>query len=126
MSFLLPVLLVLHVLPAAFWFGATGVLSNLGIKGATLPLRGPQLGSSTAAIVFGAALWWLLHRGSWGPSEQVLAAGALAAILAAMIQQFVAWPAAKTAPARFAAAQRASAVLVILALVAMVIFRFVM
>jgi len=124
MSFLLPALLVLHVLPAAFWFGTTGVLANLGVQGASLPLRKPQLGSSIAAIGFGAGLWWLLHRGNFGPSEQLLAAGALAAIVAATIQQFVAWPAAATAPARFAIAQRTSAVLVILALVAMVIFRF--
>jgi hypothetical protein len=125
MRFLLPLVLVLHVLAASFWLGVTGVFSNLGAKGASLPLRAPQFASSIAAILFGAALWWLLHPDRFGAPEHVLAVGALAAIVAAILQQAIAWPAARIAPAKFGVAQRISGGLLILALVQMIIFRFV-
>ncbi len=124
MRFFVPLVLVLHVLPAAFWLGVTGVLSNLGVKGAAMPMRKPQLASSISAILFGTLLWSLLHRSTFGTPEQMLAVGALAAIIAVIIQQLIAWPAAASAPAKFAAAQRVSAILVAVALVQMIIFRF--
>ena len=125
MSLLYPFLLVLHVLPATLWLGVTAVASNLGARGASLPLRKPQLASSIAAILFGAALWWTLAPEGLGPREQSLGIGALAAVIAAILQQAVAWPAAARSRATFAVAQRVSGVLLVLALIQMVIFRFV-
>lgn len=120
----MPILLVLHVVPAAFWFGATGVISSLGAEAARLPLRRPQGAAAIVAMIVGAALWLAAGHALAGPGEILLATGALAALAAFALQQGVAWPSAKRAGDGlngFAAAQRASAVLLILALVAMIV-----
>ena len=36
MQYVVPILVILHVLPGAFWLGATGVLARLGAYGAGL------------------------------------------------------------------------------------------
>jgi hypothetical protein len=77
--------LVLHVLSGVFWAGTTFALARLGGNQASYLLR-PQLGAAAIAIVTGALLWYLLHRGSEGTSERVLATGAVFALIAAGVQ----------------------------------------
>jgi hypothetical protein len=77
--------LVLHVLSGVFWAGITFALARLGGNQASYLLR-PQLGAAAIAVVTGALLWYLLHRGSEGTSEYVLAIGAVFALVAAGIQ----------------------------------------
>ena len=124
MDYLIPILLILHILPATFWLGVSGVLSNLGESGASLPLRRPQTVSAIAAMLMGSALWAKLHGLNLGGSQTTLVGGACCAVAAFLIQQSIAWPAAKNAPADFAIAQRIAGILLILALIAMVGARF--
>ena len=77
--------LVLHVVSGVFWAGSTFALARMGGDQARKFLR-PQLGAAAAAIVTGVLLWYLLHRGSEGTSERVLATGAIFALIAAGIQ----------------------------------------
>jgi hypothetical protein len=77
--------LVLHVLSGVFWAGTTFALARLGGNQARYLLR-PQLGAASIAIVTGALLWYLLHRGGEGTSEYVLAIGAVFALIAAGVQ----------------------------------------
>jgi hypothetical protein len=129
MSLLIPLLIVAHVVPAVFWVGSTAVLARMGPAGTSLQLRGPQTGASAVAIVFGLILWFLMHSGEPGKAEYVLGAGGLCALLAFAVQQGVAWRSLRAGRSngagRFAAAQRLSAVLLVLALISMVIFRYV-
>src|ERR1700691_744816 len=73
--------LVLHVLSGGFWSGTTFSLARLGGNQASYLLR-PQPGAAAIAVVTGALLWYLLHRGSEGTSEYVLAIGAVSALFA--------------------------------------------
>jgi hypothetical protein len=120
---------VLHVLPGAFWFGATGVLARLGPGGAALNLRAAQAGAAAIAVLGGLGLWSIQHRELVGASALLLAAGAVGGILAVLIQQILAWPAAAKATAsgasRFAVVQRVSLGLLALALTAMLLARYV-
>jgi hypothetical protein len=79
------VALVLHVLSGVFWAGSTFALARMG-GNQVLGLLRPQLGAAAVAIISGAVLWVLLHRGSEGVAERVLAAGAVFAIIAAGVQ----------------------------------------
>jgi hypothetical protein len=79
------VALVLHVLSGVFWAGSTFALARMGGNQA-LRLLGPQLGAAAVAIVSGAVLWFLLHRGGDGPAERILAAGAVLAVVAIGVQ----------------------------------------
>jgi len=81
----LVVTLVLHVLSGVFWAGSTFTLARTGGAGAEKLFR-PQMRAALVAVLTGALLWHLLHRGSPGTTEYVLAAGALAAVVAAGIQ----------------------------------------
>jgi hypothetical protein len=129
MQYLVPTLVVVHVLPGAFWFGATGVLARLGPRGAALTLRAAQAGGAGIAILGGLGLWFVERREIVGASGVLLAAGALGAILAFLFQQIIAWPAAAKATDAgalwFAAAQRVSLGLLALALTAMLLARYV-
>ena len=79
------VAVVLHVLSGVFWAGSTFALARLGGNQARQFLR-PQLGAAAVAIVTGVLLFYLLHRGSEGSSEDILAAGAVFAFIAAGVQ----------------------------------------
>jgi hypothetical protein len=79
------VTLVLHVLSGVFWAGSTFTLARTGGAGAEKLYR-PQMGAAAVAILTGGVLWHLLHRGSPGNTEYILALGALAAVVAAGIQ----------------------------------------
>lgn len=79
--------LALHVLSGVFWAGSTFVLARTGDGRQAISLFGPQMGAATVAVLSGAVLWHLFHgTGYFGPQEQVLAVGAIAAIIAAGIQ----------------------------------------
>ena len=75
----------LHVLSGVFWAGSSFTLARTGGAGADLLFR-PQMGAAAIAVVTGGYLWHLAHDGAFGPSEQVLAAGALCALIAAGVQ----------------------------------------
>jgi hypothetical protein len=77
--------LVLHVLTGVFWAGSTFALARIGGNQAGHLLR-PQLGAAAVAILSGALLWYLLHRGGDGLSERILATGAVFALIAAGVQ----------------------------------------
>jgi len=70
----------------------------------------------------------LLHRGEFGPPEQLLGAGAAFAAVAALLQEVAWWSARRTNDqigATFAPCQRLSALLLALALIVMLVFRFI-
>jgi hypothetical protein len=77
--------LVLHVLSGVFWAGSTFVLARTGGYQADQFFR-PQMGAATGAVLTGALLWFLLHRGSTGIQEYILGVGAVCAVLAAGVQ----------------------------------------
>src|SRR5262249_61245027 len=85
MQVTLIVTLVLHVLSGVFWAGSTFTLARTGGAGADKLFR-PQMGAAVVAVLTGAALWHLVHAGRPGPTEYVLAAGALSAVAAAGVQ----------------------------------------
>jgi hypothetical protein len=124
--------LSIHVVTAVFWAGVTLVLARTGGAGGERLFR-PQQGSAIVTVVFGVILWGLLHRGGFGGMERVLAAGALAAVIAAGVQGAMGGPAVrrlKTDPsdaqarARLAAAQRIASVLLAIALICMVTAKY--
>lgn len=80
--------LSLHVLSSVFWAGSSFTLARTGGLGGE-KLLFPQIGAATIAIVTGATLWRLVHEGSFGPSEQILAGGAIAALAAIAVQVIV-------------------------------------
>jgi hypothetical protein len=75
----------LHVLSGIFWAGSTFVLARIGGAGAQQLAR-PQMGAAGVAVVTGGILWSLVHAHSFEPQEQILALGALCAIIAAGLQ----------------------------------------
>jgi hypothetical protein len=125
----------LHVLPAVFWAGTTFVLAGTG--GAEAERLVPaQIGALIVTIVAGMGLWRLTHPAGFGMTEQVLAAGAGCAVLAALIQVSLALPAARslktaspTAAALFrrkvAIAERLASLLLAVTILCMVATRYV-
>ncbi|HEY1958364.1 MAG TPA: hypothetical protein VGH28_22260 [Polyangiaceae bacterium] len=76
------VVLAIHVLAATFWAGSTFTLARIGGKSAGA-LFGPQMGAAAASIVAGGYLWHTLFVSG---GHAVLGAGALAAVVAAIVQ----------------------------------------
>jgi uncharacterized membrane protein len=86
MQILLLVLIVLHVLTGVFWAGSTFVLARTGGANAE-HLAFPQFGAAIATMLMGIAVWALALRTVPPiPSLHVLGAGALCAVLAAVVQ----------------------------------------
>ena len=85
MQAMLIVTLVLHVLSGVFWAGSTFALARIGGNLADCFFH-PQMGAAAVAIVTGGVLGFLLHRGTPGIQEYLLAIGALCALLAAGVQ----------------------------------------
>ena len=77
--------LVLHVLSGVFWAGTTFALARTGGNDAK-QLFGPQMGAATVAVLTGALLWFLLHRGDLGTQGYLLAIGTFCAFLAIGVQ----------------------------------------
>jgi hypothetical protein len=79
------VLLGLHTLAALFWLLSSFVLARARVAGSARMFRW-QMAAATLAIFTGGGLWSMFHRSVFGPSEMILAAGALCAIAAAGVQ----------------------------------------
>jgi len=130
----LTIAISLHILAATFWAGSTFALARMAGNGSEQLLR-PQLGAAVVAIGSGAYLWHSLHEGSFGTSEQLLATGAVAALLAFGIQAVVVGGALRAlrvagsgdavVRSRVAFAYRSTAVLLAVAAVAMAAARYV-
>ncbi|RZJ13734.1 MAG: hypothetical protein EOP39_00275 [Rubrivivax sp.] len=123
-------LLALHALSGVFWAGTTFTLVRSGGQGMAA-LRRPQTGASLIAIASGIGLWAIAHRRAFGSFERGLAVGAIAAVLAGVLQ-FVGHRQAQRAEApgsgvRIAplGAQRAAAGLLAVAVAAMVCARYI-
>ena len=85
MQIALIVALSLHILSSVFWAGTSFVLARTGGIGGEQLFR-PQMGAAVIAVLSGGYLWHLVHAGSFGSAEQILAAGALCALVAAGVQ----------------------------------------
>jgi hypothetical protein len=84
----LAIALSLHVLAATFWAGSTFALARTGGNNSG-QLFTSQLGAASVAIITGGYLWVSLHEGSFGLAEQALTVGAICALLAGAIQAIV-------------------------------------
>jgi hypothetical protein len=133
MQIALIITLALHMLAVVFWAGSTFTLARFGGEGAE-KLFGPQMGAAGLAIITGGILWGQLHKGPFGPAEQILAVGALLGIIAAGVQGALVGAARRkiadgmdSAPlrARMALGNRIAAALLAAALIAMTSVRFV-
>jgi hypothetical protein len=125
----------LHVLPAVFWAGTTFALARTG--GAEAERLVPaQVGALIITILAGMGLWRLTHPAGFDLTEQVLAAGAGCAVLAALIQISLALPAARSlktasptdAPIfrrKVANAERLASLLLAVTIICMVATRYV-
>ena len=134
MPILVIIALSLHVVPAVFWTGSTFILARGGGVGAE-PLFKAQMGAATLTVLTGGFLWGQLHAGGFGGPEKVLALGALCAVVAAGVQGALVGSTAgalrhgsiqpASAARRMALAHRVAAPLLAVALVCMVIARYV-
>src|SRR5260370_39483154 len=82
MQIALVLALSLHVLSSVFWAGTSLVLARTGGAGGEQLFR-PQMGAAVVAILTGGYLGHLGHTGAFGTAGQILAAGALCALVAA-------------------------------------------
>jgi hypothetical protein len=85
MQIALIITLSLHILSAVFWAGTSFTLARTGGIGGEQLFR-PQMGAAVIAVLTGGYLWHLVHAGSFGTAEQILAVGALCALAAAGVQ----------------------------------------
>jgi F0F1-type ATP synthase membrane subunit c/vacuolar-type H+-ATPase subunit K len=85
MQITLLVTLVLHFLSGVFWAGSTFALART-VAATADQLFFPQMGAAAVAVITGGVLWYLLHPSGFSTMEQVLALGALGAIVAAGAQ----------------------------------------
>jgi hypothetical protein len=85
MQDLLIVTLVLHVLTGVFWAGTTFTLA-LTVGTHADRLFRSQMGAAVVVLLTGGLLWHLVHDGTFGTAEQLLAVGAICAIAAAGVQ----------------------------------------
>jgi uncharacterized membrane protein len=128
MQFILAATLSLHVLASMFWAGTSFTLARLGGAGGEKLFR-PQMGAAVIVVLTGGYLWHLAHEGSFGTTEQLLAAGALCAIIAAGVQGAIGGRAIRAlrngaigevdAHDKIATAQRIAAVLLAIAAICM-------
>lgn len=75
--------LAVHVLASTFWAGSTFTLARMGGKGAAA-LFGPQMGAAVTSVLAGMYLWRVVFGPS--PGHEILGIGALAALVAAVVQ----------------------------------------
>src|ERR1700730_17656737 len=118
MQIALVIVLSLHVLYSLIWAGSSFTPAVIGGAGAEL-LFGPQMGAAGVAILTGGYLGHLVHAGAFGTAEQILAAGAFCALVAAGVQALIGGRAIKTlrngtaegpaAPSRIGPAQSVAA-----------------
>jgi len=128
------VALSLHILSLVFWAGTSFALARTGGAGGELLFR-PQMAAAVIAVLSGGYLGHLVHAGLFGTTEQVLIAGAVAALAAAGIQGAIGGRAIRSlrhgtsdeagARSRIALAQRVAAVLLAVTAVCMVTARYI-
>jgi uncharacterized membrane protein len=128
MQIALIIALSLHVLSSVFWAGSSFTLAQTGGLGGEKLFR-PQMGAAVVAILTGAYLGHAVHEGSFGAAEKILAAGALAALIAAGVQGAIGGRAIRSlhsgtadeagARSRIATAQRIAAILLAVTAVCM-------
>src|SRR4030088_3646425 len=82
MQIALIITLSLHILSSVCWAGTSFVLARTGGIGGEQLFR-PQMGAAVIAVLSGGYLGHLVHAGSFGTAEQILAVGALCALVAA-------------------------------------------
>jgi uncharacterized membrane protein len=78
MQIALIIALSFHVLSSVFWAGSSFTLARTGGLGGELLFR-PQMGAAVIAVLTGGYLGHLVHEGTFGTAEQILAVGAVAA-----------------------------------------------
>ena len=125
--------LTLHLLAGVFWAGSTFTLARTAAASADR-LFWPQIVAAAGAIVTGGYLWYLLHS-SFGAQEQVLALGALCAVLAVGAQAVLCGPALQQLKraeqksgqlqARMTLGQRVAAGLLALTVICMAVARYI-
>lgn len=123
----------LHVLAAISWAGSTFALARLA-GGGSERLFAPQMIAAGLAVLSGGYLWRTLHHGVFETMEKVLGIGVAAALLALIIQLFVAGPAlrnlyrqgsdADVQRSRIAIAQRVAAALLVVTALSMAAARY--
>jgi hypothetical protein len=133
MQITLLVTLVFHILAGVFWAGTTFALARIGAVSADQLFR-PQMGAAVVVLITGGVLWHLLHSSGFGIQEQVLALGALAAVVAAGVQGALCGPALRRLAkaggkdpqlqARVALGQRIAAGLLALTVICMAAARY--
>jgi len=128
------IVLSVHVLVAVFWAGSTFSLARVaGLGGEKFVF--PQLGAATLAILSGGYLFGTMHTGSFSLAEQVLEAGVACAVAAFIIQGVIGIPTLRRfqsgrldvehVRARIGKAQRATAGLLAITVITMVLTRYV-
>lgn len=125
MQVLLIIAIAVHVLSSVFWAGSTFVLARNG-EGASALFR-PQIGAAVVSILSGSLLWHLLHQGSFQHTEQILATGTAAAMLALLVQVAVVRPELRSGEAspRVAAGCRMAAALLFVTVICMAVARYI-
>ena len=133
MQLALVIAISLHILAATFWAGSTFACARMGGHGGQ-QLYAPQLVAAAVTVMSGAYLWTTLHEGSFGITEQLLGTGAVAAMVALVIQATVIRSAFRglqtstgndaKARARLAVAYRGAAILLAVAVLAMAASRY--
>src|SRR5712671_2403672 len=126
MQIALIIALSLHILSSVFWAGTSFTMARNGGVGGEHLFR-PQMGAAVVAVLTGGYLGHLVHAGAFGTAEKILAVGALAALVAAVIQGAVGGRAIRSlhsgkadevaARSQIATAQRAAAALLAVAAV---------
>jgi hypothetical protein len=121
------------VLAAIAWAGSTFALARLA-GGGSERLFGPQMIAAALAILSGGYLWRTLHHGVFETMEKALGIGVAAALLALVIQLFVAGPAMRNLQrqgdngdvqrSRIAVAQRVAAALLAVTALSMAAARY--
>jgi hypothetical protein len=134
MQIALVITLSLHILSSVFWAGTSFALARTGGAGGEQLFR-PQMAAAVIAVLTGGYLGHLVHAGAFGTTEQILAVGALAALLAAGVQGAIGGRAIRSlrtgaadeagARSRIATAQRLAAALLAVTAVCMGAARYV-
>jgi hypothetical protein len=131
---LIAVALAVHVLSSVFLAGSTFTLARLsGLGGERLVV--PQAVAAVIAIMSGGYLWHMLYGADFGPFEQVLLIGIVAALIAIILQMAVGFRTIaarrrgrldeKSAQQRIAMTQRFAAGLLSISVVCMAVARYV-
>jgi hypothetical protein len=100
----------LHVLSVVGWAGFTFAMARTGAAQIER-LFVPQMGAAVTAVLSGAWLWGLTHRGAFGRAETVLAFGVACALLELPIQATTGAIALRRPPEHGGGAARSRAVL---------------